>query len=92
MYERHARRPAVPHDQEQCQRDLQSQRETWDDLKPHANHKIEVVGRYCQVEAAAGNPQRIHPYQPREGRFLMNTFTEQAGSPITLIVNWKPRS
>jgi len=25
-------------------------------------------------------------------RFLMNTLTEEAGTPITVILNWKPKS
>ena len=29
---------------------------------------------------------------PDGQRFLMNTFTEEAASPITVILNWKPKS
>ena len=30
-------------------------------------------------------------FRTRRQRFLMNTFTEEAASPITVILNWQPK-
>ena len=38
-----------------------------------------------------GGSRQEYIVSPDGRRFLMNAFTEQAGFPITLVLNWKPR-
>ena len=43
-------------------------------------------------EATLLHPGQARPYDvTRGGRFLINTVLDDAASPITLLLNWKPK-
>ena len=43
-----------------------------------------------QIVGAGSNTQKAQYAVSADGRFLINVSTEEAASPITLILNWKP--